>query len=102
MSLENNNDAAWFFACWCKFMEVKNWLKNFGVGVVKNGCSHFGHRTLKMAVSQKGIDEINWFFCMLIQIQEFKCHFNNYWLGNITNGDDFLGHRTLNLSVSRE
>ena len=31
------------------------------MGVVKNGCGHSGLRTIKLAVSQKGINEINWF-----------------------------------------
>ena len=42
-------------------MEIKSSLKNIGVGVVKNGCGHSGLRTIKLAVSQKGINEINWF-----------------------------------------
>ena len=37
-------------------MEIKSWLKNVGVGLVKNGCDHFG---LKLAVSQNGINGIN-------------------------------------------
>ena len=42
-------------------MEIKVWLKNIGVGVVKNGCAQSGLRTLKFVQSQKGINEINWF-----------------------------------------
>ena len=42
-------------------MEIKIWLKNIWVGVVRNGCGCSGLRTLKLAVSQKGIIEINWF-----------------------------------------
>ena len=41
-------------------MEIKSWLKNIGVGMVKNGC---GHTDLKLAVSQRGMNRINWFFC---------------------------------------
>ena len=37
-------------------MEIK---KSIGVGEVKNGCDHTGLRTLKLAVSQKGINGIN-------------------------------------------
>ena len=33
--LNKNNEKAWFFACWCRFIEIKSWLKNIGVGVVK-------------------------------------------------------------------
>ena len=36
-------------------MEIKRQLKNIGLDVVKNGCGHSGLRTLKLAVSQKGI-----------------------------------------------
>ena len=49
-------------------MEIKSWLKNIGVGVVKNGCGHTG---LKLAVSQRGMNRINWFF-LLIKIQESR------------------------------
>ena len=27
VSLEKNDEIAWFFACWYKFMEIKSWLK---------------------------------------------------------------------------
>ena len=42
-------------------MEIKVWMKNIEVSVVKNGCGHSGVRTLKLAISQKRINEINWF-----------------------------------------
>ena len=32
MSLEQNDEKAWFFACWYRFMEIGNWLKNIGSG----------------------------------------------------------------------
>ena len=47
-------------------MEIKSWLKNTGVGIVKNGCGHSGLRTLKLAVSQKGINRINRFLVVLM------------------------------------
>ena len=50
-------------------MEIKSWLKNIRVGVVKNGCDYTGPRTLKLAVSQREINRINWFL-VLIKIQE--------------------------------
>ena len=43
-------------------MEIKSWLKNVGVGMVKNGCGQSGHKTLKLAVSQEGVNEKNLFF----------------------------------------
>ena len=61
VSLEQNDENAWFFAYWCRFIEIKSWLKNIGVGMVKNGCGHSGLRTLKLAVSQEGINGVSWF-----------------------------------------
>ena len=48
-SLEQNIEKAWFFGCWYRFMEIKSWLKNIGVDIVKNGSSHYGLSTLKAA-----------------------------------------------------
>ena len=28
VSVEENDEKAWFFACWYKFMEIKSWSKN--------------------------------------------------------------------------
>ena len=42
-------------------MEIKNSLKNSGVGVFRNGCGYSGLRTRKLAVSQGGIHGINYF-----------------------------------------
>ena len=61
VSLEQNDENARFFAYWCKFIENKSWLKNIGVGIVKNGCGHSGLRTLKLAVSQEWINGVSWF-----------------------------------------
>ena len=55
ISLEQNGEKAWFFAYWCRLIEIKSWLKNIGVGMVKNECGHSGLRTLKSAVSQEWI-----------------------------------------------
>ena len=47
--------------------DEKAWGKNlklvekYWVSMVKNGCGNSGLRTLKLAVSQKGINRINWF-----------------------------------------
>ena len=60
-SLEQKDEKAWFFACWYKFIEIKSWLKNIGMGVVINGCAHSGCWYLKFAVSHKEINGINWF-----------------------------------------
>ena len=61
ISLEQNPEKAWFFARWCKFIEIKSWLNNIEMGVVINGCAHSGSRNLELAVSHKEINGINWF-----------------------------------------
>ena len=69
ISLEQNDEKAWFFVCWYISKEIKSWLKNIGAGIVLNGSGHSRHRNLTLALSQEGINEINC-FCCLIQIQE--------------------------------
>ena len=44
------------------FIEIKSSFKNIELGMVKNECGHSGLRTLKLAVSQKGINGMNWYF----------------------------------------
>ena len=39
--------------------ENQSWRKNSKVSVVKKGCDHSVHRTLKLAVSQEGSNGIN-------------------------------------------
>ena len=61
ISLEQNDEKAYFFAYWYRYTESKSWLKNIGVGLVKNGCGHSVLRTLKLAICQGKMSEINWF-----------------------------------------
>ena len=61
ISPEQNDEKAWFFAYWCIFIETKSWLKNIGVGMVKDGCGHSGLRTLKLAVPQEGTNGVSGF-----------------------------------------
>ena len=61
VSLEQNDEKAWFFTCWCRFVEIKSWSKNILVGMVKNEYGYSGLRTLKLAVSQERINWVNWF-----------------------------------------
>ena len=65
VSPEQKDRKGWFSVCLYRFTElsIKNWLKNIGMGMVKNGCGHPGLRTLKLAVSQEEISGINWFLC---------------------------------------
>ena len=64
-----NNEIAWFFACWYEFMNVESWLKNIEVGVVKNECGFCGNRTLKLAISQEGNNEINRYWLCLYKFR---------------------------------
>ena len=41
ISLEQNNEKTWLFACWYKFIEIKTWMKSIGVGV---GEKYWGRR----------------------------------------------------------
>ena len=77
-SLEQNDEKAWFFAYWCRFIEIKSWLKNIGVGMVKNGCGHSVLRTLKLAVCQGKMNEINWFLVCWYKFIKAKSYFNNF------------------------
>ena len=61
ISLEQNDKKYCFFALWYRSMEIKSESINIVGGMVKNGCSHSGVTTLKLAVSQEGINWINWF-----------------------------------------
>ena len=49
ISSEHKDEKAWFFACWYRLIEIKSWLKNDELGMVKNGCGHSGLRTQKLA-----------------------------------------------------
>ena len=60
ISLEQNDEKVWFFACWYNFVEIKSWLKNIGISVVINVCAHSGCRNLKLTVSQIVTNGINW------------------------------------------
>ena len=52
ISLEKRDEKVWIFACWCKFIKIKSWLKYVGGGRGQRWqwplC---GHRILKLAVS---------------------------------------------------
>ena len=51
--LEQNDEKAWFFAYWCRFMGIVRSLKNIGMGLRL----WFRDWTLKLIVSQKGLME---------------------------------------------
>ena len=74
--------------------------KFFGVGMVKNECGQSGHRTLKLAVSQKWADEIKLFFACWHKFKKAKSWFNGFWVGRVKNGHGLLVHETLKPAVS--
>ena len=61
ISLKQNDEKTWIFVYWCRFIEIESCLKSIGLGMVKNGCRQSGLRTLKLAISQEGINGLSWF-----------------------------------------
>ena len=56
VSLERNDELDWFLHVDKSSWKLNCWLKNIGVGVMKNGCHHSGTRMLKLVVSQERIN----------------------------------------------
>ena len=75
-------------------------LKVTVMGLVENGHDLSSHGTLKSAVSQEWMDELNWFFACWCKFRKTKNCFNNYWVGVVKNGCSLLGHGTLKSAVS--
>ena len=49
LSLDSEIDKInWFFTGLHKLMQIKTWLKIFGVGMAKNGCGQSGGWTFKL------------------------------------------------------
>ena len=69
-----------------KFMEIKNLLKNIGVGEPV-----LGTEILKLTVSQEGI------YNKLIYN-----YFNNFWVDKVNNGHGILGCGTLKSAISQK
>ena len=70
--LEQNEKHASVFVCWYKFIEIKSWLKNIGVGgvgIVINGCVYSSYRTLKLSVYPKNINLMTCFLYVDIIIE---------------------------------
>ena len=70
----------------------------FWVGLVKNGCSHSGHKTLKLAISWKSIDETNWIFAYWYKFREAESYFNNSRVGMVRNLCGYSGHNVMKFS----
>lgn len=78
------------------------WCKIFWLGVVQNGCDHSGHRTLKLALFQKWIDELNRFFSCWYKFREPKTNIYSFRVDTVKNGRGHSGHGTIKLAVSQE
>ena len=102
LSPGENDEKIWAFACWCKLIENKNWLKYIEVGVVINGCTHSCHRTLKLAKSREEINGINWFMMCWYKFRKSRSYLNNFWVVVVKNGCSLLGDRTLKSAISQE
>ena len=70
----------WFFACWYKCMQIKGWLKTFGVDMIKNGSAEFGDRALKLTVFEEWVDGINWFYACWYRFTKIKS-WSRYFFG---------------------
>ena len=99
ISLEQNDEKAWFFACWYKLMESRSWLKSIGVGIIKNGWSHSVLSTLKFAVCQGKMNEVNWFLVCWYKFIKAKSYFNHILVVVVKNGHGLLDFRTLKSAV---
>ena len=94
ISLEQYNEKPDFLNV-DRVIEIKNWLKNIRVCMVKNRCVHSGHRTLKLVVSQEEISRMHWFSVCWYKFRKVKSYFNNFWVVMVKNGRDLLGQETL-------
>ena len=91
----------WFFACCYDFIQIKRWLKSFGVSMVKNGCDQYGDGTLKLTVSEEWTDGI-WFFASWYIIAKLKADQNFCGWAFVKNESGQSGHGTLKLTVSQK
>ena len=91
--VEQSDEIAWFLHVDTNPWKLKYDWKILGWAWWKNGCGLSGHRTLKLAVSQEGIDKL--ICCVLIQAQKVESYFKDYWMGVVKNRHDFFVHGSL-------
>ena len=53
-------------------LQIRNWLKNVGLDVFKNGCGHSVLRTLKLVVCQGEKMEKSDFWCVNTNSEKLK------------------------------
>ena len=70
--------------------------------MVKNGCGHFGPRTLKLALSQVGISRIHKLFACGYKFRKGKSYDANNWAGMVENGCGYLSRKTLKSAISNK
>ena len=74
-------------------------MKIFLVGMVKNGCGQYGHRTLKLTAFEEWTDGLKWFFACWYKFTKIKSLSKICWEGMVKNWCGQSGHWTLNLTV---
>ena len=72
------------------------------VGIVKNGCGYPGLSTLKLAVYQEGVNEINWYLVCWYKFKKAKRYVNNFWVLVVRNGGGLLGLGAVKSAWSQE
>ena len=55
--------------------EIKSWLENIGVFVVKSDSDHPGH-----IVNEEWMDKLSWFFACWWEFTKVKNYFQNFWV----------------------
>ena len=77
------------------YRNIKSWLENMGICMVKSRYGHVGLRTLRSSVSQEWIDEVSWFFPCWYKFRKAKSYVNSYWMGTVKNGWGLIDHGIL-------
>ena len=102
LTLEQSHEKAWFFVSSYKFIEIKSWLKNIGVGVVIRGSIHSGHRILILTISQNEKNRIKKFLVYWHEYRKAKSYFSTFWHVAVKNVHSLLGHGSLKSVISQE
>ena len=72
----------WNSLIFCMLIQIHGKLKIYWkswANMVKSGCCHSCHRTLRLAVTEEWIDGINWFFACWCKFRKGKSYFNRLW-----------------------
>ena len=99
ISAEEINEIAWLFAFQCKFVEIKNWSKNFGWARSKMYVASLVIG-FKNWLSQEWTERINCFFTCWYKFRKARSCFNDFWVGMVNNGHGLKFRKALNSAVS--